>query len=220
LDDQQERPLSLDWAAGLIVGEGCFGFTLQRKKHNVVRVTPVFSIGMKDQEAIDTLDRILKEHDLPVYRTGYGEMHTIQVSGLKRLKRYTDVLHPALVGQKKEACRIVGLFVGRRLARPYNSPYSDEEIELVKASRLNNAGKGSRGKLSPDLLRENPVFAEHQTAKTHCPQGHEYSPDNVAFSNTGARRCIICDRASKQRHYERRRESSETLRSTPSLNEG
>lgn len=186
------------------MGEGHFGFTLQRKKHNVVRVTPVFSIGMKDEEAIDLAAEILQRHGLPVYRPPMRNgMHTIQVTGAKRLKRYVDTLLPHLRGQKREAARLVGEYVDSRMGRPYASPYTEREVELIKLNRLGNAG--NRGKLSPDLLLANPAFAAHQTSKTHCPQGHEYSPENTTYSNTGARRCIICDRAAKRRYAQRTR---------------
>jgi hypothetical protein len=151
LDNQQESPRTLDWAAGLICGEGSFGFVLQRKRHNVVKVTPVFAIEMKDAEAIDVLTDILKRHDLPVYRIERGEMHGIRVTGLKRLERYVEVLYPVLTGQKKEAARIIGEFIKSRKAQTYGAQFTPHEVELIRASRANNAG-GNRGKLDPALL--------------------------------------------------------------------
>ena len=40
-----------------------------------------------------------------------------------------------------------------------------------------------------------------QRETTHCPQGHEYSPDNTWISKTGARYCKTCNR---ERMRERR----------------
>lgn len=35
--------------------------------------------------------------------------------------------------------------------------------------------------------------AAHQRAKTHCPQGHEYTPENtVVWPSEGRRRCRTC----------------------------
>lgn len=31
--------------------------------------------------------------------------------------------------------------------------------------------------------------------KTHCPAGHEYTPENTAVRGDGARRCLTCERA-------------------------
>lgn len=33
----------------------------------------------------------------------------------------------------------------------------------------------------------------HQRARTHCPQGHEYTPENTRLSRTGGRHCRACD---------------------------
>jgi hypothetical protein len=35
---------------------------------------------------------------------------------------------------------------------------------------------------------------QYQTAKTHCPKGHEYSPENTYISPKGGRFCRICKR--------------------------
>jgi hypothetical protein len=36
---------------------------------------------------------------------------------------------------------------------------------------------------------------EWQRAKTHCPQGHEYTPENTRICNKGKRNCRACARA-------------------------
>lgn len=35
-------------------------------------------------------------------------------------------------------------------------------------------------------------FAALNVVKTHCPKGHEYTPDNVHVTNIGGRRCKTC----------------------------
>jgi hypothetical protein len=37
-------------------------------------------------------------------------------------------------------------------------------------------------------------FGSRNAAKTHCPKGHEYSPENTAVNSNGARYCRICHR--------------------------
>lgn len=42
-----------------------------------------------------------------------------------------------------------------------------------------------------NMLRGN-TFAARQAARTHCPQGHEYSPENTYVSRNGSRSCRAC----------------------------
>lgn len=41
--------------------------------------------------------------------------------------------------------------------------------------------------------------AKHQLAKTHCPIGHEYSPENTYINSKGHRNCRACARDSSKR---------------------
>lgn len=194
MGNQQERPPSLEWAAGLIVGEGSYGFAVHRVRHDKYRITPVFTLGMLDGECVDRLCSILEHHGLPVYRIlRKSGMHTVRVSGVKRLKRYCDVLNPLLDGQKKRAAELVSAYVESRLRQESHAPFSDEEIALVNESRKLNGGRGQ--KVDPAVAQSNAVHGDHQRRKTHCPHGHEYSPENTVHSNTGARRCKTCHEA-------------------------
>ena len=40
-----------------------------------------------------------------------------------------------------------------------------------------------------------------QRAKTHCPHGHPYSPENTYFTSLGARACRTCHREQGRRNY-------------------
>lgn len=43
------------------------------------------------------------------------------------------------------------------------------------------------------------VSAQRQRAKTHCPQGHPYTPENTyVWASTGQRLCKTCDRERKR----------------------
>ncbi|MCK9622154.1 MAG: hypothetical protein M0R47_16660 [Methylobacter sp.] len=51
-----------------------------------------------------------------------------------------------------------------------------------------------------------------QRAKTHCPNGHEYKPENLIASKEGWRRCKICHREKeRQRTASRKNDASITL---------
>ena len=55
--------------------------------------------------------------------------------------------------------------------------------------------------------RKNGVQEGHRnTRKTHCAQGHEYTPDNTYVAPNGNRQCRICRRVRVQETYERRRD--------------
>ena len=45
----------------------------------------------------------------------------------------------------------------------------------------------------------------HNTAKTHCPQGHPYSGPNLYVDSDGRRRCRACLAEANRRYHERKR---------------
>lgn len=66
--------------------------------------------------------------------------------------------------------------------------------------------------LEPVTARENilrgETLAAANIAKTHCPQGHPYSPENT-YIYKGSRSCRICSRAKSARHARVRKERQE-----------
>ncbi|CRY84392.1 HNH endonuclease [Nocardia farcinica] len=47
-----------------------------------------------------------------------------------------------------------------------------------------------------------------QLNKTHCAQGHEYTPENTRIMKNGGRRCIACKQADSNRRYREQRGDS------------
>lgn len=45
----------------------------------------------------------------------------------------------------------------------------------------------------------------HNKAKTHCPQGHEYTPENTYIDNKNRRYCVACRKAHSDASNARRR---------------
>jgi len=56
-----------------------------------------------------------------------------------------------------------------------------------------------------DAVRGAPPAAANG-AKTHCPHGHEYTPENTYHTTAGRRYCAACQLARKRRLRARRRE--------------
>lgn len=58
-----------------------------------------------------------------------------------------------------------------------------------------------------NVLRGNSLPARN-ARKTHCLNGHEFSPENTRINNRGDRVCIACARAGLRRSYLKRRRRS------------
>jgi hypothetical protein len=106
---------------------------------------------MSDRDTVDFTAAALRELGLPVYRgerpkAGRGQCG-VQVTGLKRVGRYCEILLPYLTGQKRAAAELVNEFILSRQSKPKGSPYSDDEIALVQRSREVNGN--TRGKKTP-----------------------------------------------------------------------
>lgn len=160
MDNQQERPLSTEWAAGLIQGEAHFGFLIWQRRKDSTVVFPVFQISMKDEWAILRLQAVLAEHGIPVtiprapslVKAG---MYRIAIRGHGRLTRLLDLVMPHLGGDKKASARFVQDFLVSRTGKPKAIPYSREELDLVMASREFNQ-PSTASQRNPLRALENP----------------------------------------------------------------
>jgi hypothetical protein len=47
---------------------------------------------------------------------------------------------------------------------------------------------------------------EFKREQTHCPNDHEYTPENTGRRKSGARQCLTCREARRQKEYARKRE--------------
>ena len=121
--------------------------------------------------------------------------------------------------------RVPGSFVAENPGKtpcPKGHPYDEENTRVrVKASGsvmrscrqcgrdAAGAARDARGGMSvADGFK--PELAKRNAAKTHCPQGHEYTPENTFIDRSsngknGGRRCRICMRAKSARGNEARR---------------
>ena len=68
----------------------------------------------------------------------------------------------------------------------------------------------NRGCVNPSHLeavsqRVNLLRGETNSAKTHCVNGHEFTPENTKIESNGARRCLTCRREIDRRRNRARR---------------
>lgn len=164
MDNPQKRPiLSLEFVAGLIVGEGSYWITIARsKKKETLEFRPGFSLRMNDLETIDLVQEAFSAYGLSLYRRGdylYDKGRgkptaQIMVTGLQRMKTHLDVFLPLLTGTKKEAAEVVSAFVDKRLAEggTWATRYDDEDISYIERLRAINGPSAAR--LDIGILRD------------------------------------------------------------------
>jgi hypothetical protein len=149
-DNRQERPLSREYVAGLIVGEGCFTIVVSRRaerlkhKHNFV-MKPMFAMSMKDIETMNLVCHALDSWGLSYLREDLTAKSMVRVSayGIKRVSRIIECFLPYLTGTKRLAAEVVMEFMRLRLSKPQASPYGEEEFALANRLRTEiNAGAG------------------------------------------------------------------------------
>lgn len=70
----------------------------------------------------------------------------------------------------------------------------------------------SRRGRSPERMRTNNPGGQIEAARTHCPQKHEYTPENTWTSRSGSRHCRTCQ---SEQARERRRNAPRKERPKP-----
>jgi len=139
MDNPQGKALSLDYLAGLVEGEGCFTLQVQEKRGPKVVVIPRFQIAMTDLLLIEDVSATLKHLGIGHHVGNYQPkgprkpVKHIAITGLKRLKAFTDILAPHLQGEKKMDAEILQALVTSRLAQSDRADYTEREVELVNA---------------------------------------------------------------------------------------
>ena len=117
---------------------------------------------------------------------GYGQLFADGLS-----YRAHRVMYENMVGEIPE-----GLVIDH-LCR---TPSCINPTHLEPVTRGENVRRGDAGK--------------HMLAKTHCPAGHEYSPENTYIAPDGRRRCNPCIRVSRRKYNNKIKELSHETRPT------
>lgn len=144
----------------------------------------------------------VRREDLPSSRYSYDYRHDLVENARGKAKTYKCVV-----------CAVNG---ADRQAREWSQLHDrsgDDPFDywpLCKRCHVEYDGNypPPRPGGNPDL---GPTRAEQQRAKTHCPQGHELTPDNVYLRgpNKDLRQCKTCTRERAAARYERQREAAE-----------
>lgn len=108
---------------------------------------------------------------------GYGRLPTLRGSQAHR------VSYECFKGEIPE-----GLTLDHKCRVP--SCVNPDHLEPVTMTENRN-----RGNYRDGLKLGGPASGLVQKSKTHCPQGHEYSPGNIVPSKKGWRRCRRCHNA-------------------------
>lgn len=146
MGNQQERQLfDIGWLVGILDGEGCFSlckFKTGRKKQSdyifpqIIIASTSPEITTKAQEILARLE--ISSHIVyyPSKKATQKAYWSIRVTGIKRIKRFMDVLFNYLECRKAQA-KVLKDFVELRIAKPLRAPY-DVEDEMVDAIKLLN----------------------------------------------------------------------------------
>lgn len=91
---------------------------------------------------------------------------------------------------------------------PQGHPYEGDNVKLARRSNRRSVGRECRTCLREQAHRYNRQRrGEPQGPKTHCPQGHPYSGENLRVYN-GRRHCRTCTRESGRRSKAKKRQAT------------
>lgn len=208
MENPQERlTLSKEFVAGLIVGEGYFGLSVNKSPRIRTKwgfsIRPAFSMQMNDLETMKAVLAAFKEWELPAYVSEpKGKSLRIDVVGHRRVLKIIEFFGPLLTGDKKRSASIVQEFIELRFSKSQSSPYGDDELELVARLRQVNAQRGNA--ITAAELKQ--LHDVKRYNRDRCSNGHTLK-DNVYIDVDSDgythKRCKICSKDRTKRRRER-----------------
>lgn len=117
------------------------------------------------------------------YRTplGYGR-YGVRQDGERKIRGAHRVAYEMIIGRIPEGLDLDHLCRNPPCVRPDHLEAVTTQVNLIRGD----------------------TFNAHNAAKTHCPQGHEYTPENTYRWRAG-RRCRRCHTDQEMAAYRRRR---------------
>jgi len=141
---QVSESLNIGWLAGILDGEGSITL-LKAYKRKTEWYVPHIRISNTDPNIIDRVVDILKSLEVGFYRyeqppkkSNYKPLQHIVITGMKRVKKFLDLIGEYLVGKKSQAI-VVRAFINYRSDKHGGNctqyPYGEEERAYVQLCR-------------------------------------------------------------------------------------
>jgi NUMOD3 motif len=129
-----------------------------------------------------------------------------------------EKIRAASTGRRHTPESIAKMSAQKKAEAAARGPMPAEQRAKISASLRGNANaagtvRGSTGR-APGNPNIGKTRAAQQRAKTHCPQGHEFTPDNIYWRGPDKkdRQCKTCTRERTAARHEKQREAAEAAR--------
>jgi len=90
----------LAWFAGLIDGEGCFTISVRKQHVSTLKITPIFSIQMKDSDWVREVVSILGESEIKYYMRKRRNQIEISIRHWKNILPFIKIIKQYSVVKK------------------------------------------------------------------------------------------------------------------------
>lgn len=151
---------------------------------------------VSDHGRVRSLDRLVPRGNRPFKLKGQLLAQTTMRSGHKRASLFRD---------GKGRHYLVHRLVLEAFVR---APEPEEECCHGIGGPGDNRLENIRWGTASDNMKDRVLHGGHQWAsRTHCSQGHEYTPENTRLDSKGSRVCRTCAYIYSKAHWERKKKA-------------
>jgi hypothetical protein len=174
MDNQQERPLSIDlaWLGGMWEADGSVSLFNNKCSAKYKQYEPVMQFVNTDILIAKEVMRILGRIGVGYYQftriqTGLGTKlrYEIRIAGFKRCSTFLRYMIPYMVGCKKQRSALIKKFIDYRLSLPIKAKYGEIEYQIYeeyakynesldRESSTTNMPDTNMVKIESELLRD------------------------------------------------------------------